>query len=852
MKPSTLLFAGAIGLMSSGVLSFADEPKKSGPELPASIMPTEYVVLPAVGQYGRLPLQRDAVEAQLVDGTWKAPTPGATLKTADGKLSMWNSVKAGEDGSLDTQKIRGGYAFATFESPEERIMLLEATGDAMVYVNDEVHTGDPYGVNWLRLPVPVKKGTNTLLFHLGADKLKARLAALPDKDKSVFINQHDHTLPTIVAGETKPGWVWAAVPVINGSRNWINDAKIECGLTDKGSDARPTPTAPIPPLSIRKVAFQIPTSGEDSKKLLTYHVRLLGAPTSDAKPSQDAKQKPLAETEIRINRVGATDVQIRTFRSNIDGSVQPYAVHPPSAPPQANSKAPIGLIVSLHGAGMSCEEHITQISAKRWALVLAPEGRRPYGFDWEAWSRDDVFEAMADAREHYKFDPQRVYLTGHSMGGHGAWHIGVSRPDQFAAVGPSSGWISYWSYGGGMPSMETPSNIEALLLRGYSASDTLKLLTNITGDGVYILHGGADQTVPIAQARFMRTRLAAFHPNFAYFEQPTADHWWGNECCDWPRMMEFFREQTASSNADQTFVDFTTANPAVSNSCNWIGIEAQQEQLEPSHVAIRQNTETRTFVGNTANVARLAIDVTHLAGNQPIDVTLDGQSLNWLSVPGESHKLWFERQGDDWKSVDAPEPKVKGPARYGTFNSVFDNRALLVYGTAGNPQENAWAFAKARYDAETFYYRGGGSLEVLPDARFDFNGETDRNVVLYGNADTNSAWPQLMSTSPVEIRRGHVRIGTRTETADNLAVVTVRPRPGSDTATVGVVAGTGLAGMRLTNRLRWFVSGIVYPDLMILEPKTLTEGTAGIRTWGFFGLDWRTETGEIAWRNPAL
>jgi hypothetical protein len=80
----------------------------------------------------------------------------------------------------------------------------------------------------------------------------------------------------------------------------------------------------------------------------------------------------------------------------------------------------------------------------------------------------------------------------------------------------------------------------------------------------------------------------------------------------------------------------------------------------------------------------------------------------------------------------------------------------------------------------------------------------------------------------------------------------VRPRPGSDTATVGVVSGTGPAGMRLTNRLRWFVSGIVYPDLMILEPKTLTEGTAGVRAWGYFGLDWGTETGEIAWRSPAL
>src|SRR5689334_413465 len=186
----------AVALATAAAI--ADEPKPPAAGLPATIVPTEYLVLPAVGQYGRLPLQRDAIEAQLVTGTWKEPAPGATLKTADGKLSMWNAVKAGDDGTLDTQKIRGGYAFATFDSPEERIMLLEASGHAMVYVNGEPHTGDPYNVNWLRLPVLVKKGTNTLLFHLGADKLKVRLAA-PDKDKPVFINDHDHTLPTIIA-----------------------------------------------------------------------------------------------------------------------------------------------------------------------------------------------------------------------------------------------------------------------------------------------------------------------------------------------------------------------------------------------------------------------------------------------------------------------------------------------------------------------------------------------------------------------------------------------------------------------------------------------------------------------------
>ena len=43
---------------------------------------------------------------------------------------------------------------------------------------------------------------------------------------------------------------------------------------------------------------------------------------------------------------------------------------------------------------------------------------------------------------------RRTYLTGHSMGGHGTWHLGVTFPDRFAAIAPGRGWISMWSYAG--------------------------------------------------------------------------------------------------------------------------------------------------------------------------------------------------------------------------------------------------------------------------------------------------------------------------------------------------------------------------------------------------------------------
>src|SRR5262249_25505377 len=81
--------------------------------------------------------------------------------------------------------------------------------------------------------------------------------------------------------------------------------------------------------------------------------------------------------------------------------------------------------------------------------------------------------------------------------------------------------------------------------------------------------------------------------------------------------------------------------------------------------------------------------------------------------------------------------------------------------------------------------------DVLPDSAFKAAAAPDRNVVLYGNADTNGAWGELLKDSPVQVRRGTVTVGERKLTREDLACLFLRPRPGSDRACVGVVGGTG-------------------------------------------------------------
>jgi hypothetical protein len=55
--------------------------------------------------------------------------------------------------------------------------------------------------------------------------------------------------------------------------------------------------------------------------------------------------------------------------------------------------------------------------------------------------------------------------------------------------------------------------------------------------------------------------------------------------------------------------------------------------------------------------------------------------------------------------------------------------------------------------------------------------------------------------------------------------------------------------MRLLDRMPVFVSGVEYPDVLLVSSEMLTAGMKGVLATGFFGNDWKVETGELAWRD---
>lgn len=807
-------------------------------EAPADVL-REGLAIGSVGRYGRGPVHTDALEAQIVAGAWRFPEASDTVTLPDGTAQRWSRIRADKDGVFGGPALRGGYVAFKVAVPVAKVMLLDASGHNMVYVNGEPRAGDVYSTGWTLVPIALRAGDNTLLFHCSRGTLKAKLT---QPASETFFNTRDLTVPDLVVGE-RPNTVGAVI-VVNATPRTVRDCVIEC--IGVGLQETKTLVPSVPPMTSRKVAFRL--RGEapiasGNKQVTLRLVKRSGGRVQDTAGIGLQIRKPEEPRKI-------------TFVSAIDGSVQYYALNP--AHPRAGKSEGLALFLSLHGAGVEAIGQASAYAPKTWGSLVAPTNRRPYGFDWEDWGRLDALEVLDLAMARYRPDPRRIYLTGHSMGGHGTWYIGATYPDKFAAIGPSAGWISLFTYAGAARQSD-PSPLQSLLLRPMQPSDTLSLLHNYAQEGIYILHGAADDNVPITEAREMKRQLAAFHTDVTMWEQPGAGHWWGTEqaasderygtaCVDWKPMFEFFAAHKRPLEADVRNVSFTTADPGLSAWCDWAGVLAQEHPLKTSVVQIACDPDARRFSGTTENVLRLSLRMTPIRSKGRLTVKLDGQTMPDIAFPEKSKQLWLIKRDGHWEVETRPAADNKGPERCGPFKQAFRNRMVFVYGTNGNPDENAWAYARARYDAETFWYRGNGAVDIIADADFRTSADRDRSVVLYGNADTNRAWKSLMAGSPVSVTRRSVTVGGKETAGADVACLFVRPRPGSDRALVAAVSGTGLPGMRFTDRLPYFMSGVEYPDCLVVRSDMLSKGISGVVAAGFFGADWSVEKGEFAWQ----
>ena len=807
---------------------------------------TEVLILKFPKQTRRTIITNDPIEYKIVNNQWTAPAEGDLVVFDGEESSKWQKMTANDDGWFQGKEFRGAYAYTTIELDEPQVFILESMAHNMVYVNGEPRAGNRYQYkekfdpwepkfNFSFIPIKLKKGKNELLFKCNRGRLKINLHK---PNSNIFFNINDLTYPDFII--KKEVDAYAAVVIVNATETSITDSYISALYNE---NLVFTKIPEILPLTIRKVGFKIVGTAPKEEGSVKIELKLLNKNINGF--------KEICKTEISLNKVNSLKNHRHTFISDIDGSVQYYAVNPAQ---DCNDDSPKALFLSVHGANVEAFNQAGAYNGKTWGHIVAPTNRRPYGCNWEDWGRHDAMEVLNIATQTLNINPDRIYLTGHSMGGHGTWHIGAIYPDQFAAIGPSAGWISFSSYSV-RDKLEHSSPIEKMLMRSSLPSDTYALATNYTQQGVYIIHGADDKNVPAEQAHLMIEHIKDFHKDYDFHEEPGAGHWWessdepGAECVDWPALFDFFARHSRPGKERVRRVEFVTPNPGISASCNWLTIEQQIEPLKISSTDIQFDPGKVRFVGTTNNVARIAFDIFNVKPDVKINFEIDNQKIADIEIQKYTNKVWLKKNKNKWEVAEKICPSQKGPHRYGTFKDIIKNRLLFVYGTNGSKQENAWAVAKAKFDAECFWYQGNGSIDIVADVDFDSEMDKDRNIILYGNNITNTAWKKMLEGCLVQVNDESVKVGKKKLVGKDLSCLFIRPRPGSDIASIAVIAGTGLAGMKLCDRRQYLYPGYSLPDLIVCGSDVLHSGSKNVKVAGFFGNDWSIENGDFVWND---
>ena len=129
--------------------------------------------------------------------------------------------------------------------------------------------------------------------------------------------------------------------------------------------------------------------------------------------------------------------------------------------------------------------------------------------------------------------------------------------------------------------------------------------------------------------------------------------------------------------------------------------------------------------------------------------------------------------------------------------------------------------------------------KCISDKEFSPEKYRDRGVILYGNKNSNAAWKTILSDCPIQVERNKISAGSKVWEGDDLAAYFVWPLHNSVIASVAVISGTGVKGMKAANANQYFAGASGFPDFMIYRLGMLQSGTGDIKMAGFYDNNWK-------------
>ncbi len=207
----------------------------------------------------------------------------------------------------------------------------------------------------------------------------------------------------------------------------------------------------------------------------------------------------------------------QTFEKKITKKIRvDYLLYLPQGYAERNDKWP--LILFLHGAGERGRD--LDLVKTHGPPKLVEEGRdfpfiivSPQCSQDQQWSTEYLDPLLKEIVRRYRVNEDRIYVTGLSMGGYGAWALALEYPNRFAAIAPICGGADpVW------------------------AGSIIHL-------PIWVFHGAKDKVVPIERSQAMVDALKKLAGNVKFTIYPEAGHDSWTEAYNNQQLYDWFLQQ---------------------------------------------------------------------------------------------------------------------------------------------------------------------------------------------------------------------------------------------------------------------------------------------------------------------
>lgn len=225
--------------------------------------------------------------------------------------------------------------------------------------------------------------------------------------------------------------------------------------------------------------------------------------TQDVERAERLLAEIVSRTDATVAAVSSILAAGRSYQSQPVGTqpnqlirvgshVHQYGLYVPDSynPDKAHS-----LVICLHGAGFTGDSYLERWQARLGDGYILACPTIPMGDWWTRTAEELVLATIREVQVRYHIDPDRMFLTGMSNGGIGAYLIGAHHATRFAAVVPMA------------------AGLDDVLL---------PFLENFRQTPLYIIHGKQDQVMPVRLSRTIVETLSELGYAHVYREHDRA------------------------------------------------------------------------------------------------------------------------------------------------------------------------------------------------------------------------------------------------------------------------------------------------------------------------------------------